>query len=295
MAKLTYLTYVDKTIDGLLRQDYGIQFSWSRKGEPKYQFESDPRYSYHKDSRGRWARKNQFRSEQFTQVGAIGEYARYNKVKKAIEIRKNNDKKRVKPLITIAGFDQKDASSATLTPPLTNEQKTDYAELKMQSPDFTESDYYFSLVVQDAYNLNKSEYLKRAVARGKGIDTIRQHSGILDGAHSFFLQNCNFTETKIKDEKNLTKKIEVKGATPKDEEIVKNNQTCIRLWTKNTDADKAARRKYIRENLPKFAENFKFPSKEELESGAFMKKERLIEILDYTKTLIKQLDKNLKS
>ena len=283
VAKLTYLTYVDKTIDGLLRQDYGIQFSWSREGEPKYQFESDDRYRYQKDSRGRWVRNDQFRSEQFTQVGAMGEYARYNKVKKAIEIRKNNDKKRVKPLITIAGFDQKDASSATLTPPLTNEQKTDYAELKMQSPDFTESDYYFSLIVQDAYNLNKSEYLKKAVARGKGIDTIRQHSGILDGAHSFFLQNCNFTETKIKDEKNLTKKIEVKGVTPKDEEIVKNNQTCIRLWTRNTDADKAARRKYIRENLPKFAENFKFPSKEELESGAFMKKERLIEILDYTR------------
>ena len=85
------------------------------------------------------------------------------------------------------------------------------AELKKQSPDFTESDYYFSLIVQDAYNLNSSEYMKRAVARGKEIDTIRQHSGILDGAHSFFLQNCNFTETKIKGEKKPYQKNRSEG------------------------------------------------------------------------------------
>ena len=281
VAKLTYLTYIDNTINDLLRQDYNIQCLVDEEGDEFFEFERDENYRYKKDAKGRWRRNGQFRAQHFTQAGAIAEFEHYNKVIKAIELRNSIEKKRVNPLIKIAEFDQKDVSAAKNVPALTAFQKEEYNKVREQNPDIKESDWYFFESICHIYSLNESEYMKRAVLHGRKAGIINS-ANVLTGAHSFFLQSCNFKEEKIKGEGKHSR-INMTGLKPHDNEIVEKNKAWIRLWTKGTDQETNARRAYIRENLPKFAEDFKFPSKEELESGAFMREGRLAEIIDYVR------------
>ncbi|MBP3197934.1 MAG: hypothetical protein J6N21_13135 [Butyrivibrio sp.] len=283
VAKLTYLNYVDKAIDDLLRQDYGIEYYLFGNDEPTYKLESDDRYRYKKDANGQWRRDNEFRAEHYTQEGAATEYEHYNKVIKAIEIRNKNAQKRVKPLIKIAAYDPNYLFAAKNVT-LSEDQKKAYAKTKKKYPDFKENSFYYYNIISDTYSLGKSEYLKRAVSRGQRERLLGSSSSALKGAATFFLQSCDFTEKKVKDEvMGITKEITVTGKTEQDQKTVENNQKWIRLWTKNDNKHNADRKAYIEENLPKFAENFVFPSAKELSTGAFLRKDRLSEILEYTR------------
>ncbi|MBP3784888.1 MAG: hypothetical protein J6I68_16760 [Butyrivibrio sp.] len=151
---------------------------------------------------------------------------------------------------------------------------------------FTKEDFLVYKTIVDAQKVSHSNANKKAVSAGlkKGVFAGEgKEYAKVSLAPAPLLKSLRFKEQVTEDKENgITHRHEM-GITPLDQKKLEENRVWIKLWT-STDQT-AAREQYIKENLPKMFDDFKWPTVEELSNGTALKGERLFEIMDMLRRL----------
>ena len=166
---------------------------------------------------------------------------------------------------------------------LSQEDISKYNRLCQDNPkvNFSKEDYVIYKIILDANQVSHSERNKKAMDKGvkDRVFVGREQIALskLSEAPAPLLKGCRFKTVLIQGTDNRTHQRE-KGITDADEEIRKKNTAWLKLWM--TTDNTALREKYIKDNLPKMFDDFKWPTVKELTDGSAFKGERLFEIMD---------------
>ncbi len=173
---------------------------------------------------------------------------------------------------------------------LNKEEEKEYIKIRSKYSaklKFTKEDFLVYKTIVDAQKVSHSNANKKAVSAGlkKGVfaGEGKEEYAKVSLAPAPLLKSLRFKEQVTEDKENgITHRHEM-GITPLDQKKLEENRVWIKLWT-STDQT-AAREQYIKDNLPKMFDDFKWPTVEELSNGTALKGERLFEIMDMLRRL----------